>query len=45
MNENIKEINVHIEIGEFREIMDIYWSKVSQFNEVISKLNMPGFVS
>lgn len=37
MSGNLNEINIHIEIAEFREIMNIYWDKMAKINEKIAK--------
>lgn len=42
--DNMKEINVSIENAEFREIMDIYWSKIRHFEEMLAQIG-PNHIS
>lgn len=37
VSENLSAINIHIDEAEFREIMLIYWEKISQANERLIK--------
>ena len=37
ISDNMNQMNINIDVAEFRQIMNIYWQKIAKVNERLSK--------